>query len=79
MTHAWLLDPLYPKILTPNPTDDRWTMVSDLIDMERKVWKEDVVKEVLGFTGCSEGECNCKGPNKRDDWGRWKVETNLAD
>lgn len=28
----WLMDPMYPKVLTPNPHNENWLKVSDLID-----------------------------------------------
>lgn len=37
----------YPKILTPKPSDNSWTHVGDLINHDRMVWKDAVIKEVF--------------------------------
>lgn len=60
----WLLDPLCPRILSPNPHENRWTKVGDLLDKERNMWKEDLlellfiprdVEQILGIPLSSTG------------------------
>lgn len=43
----WLLDPLWRKILTPNPHKVGLAKVSDLIDPTNKAWRANLIKETF--------------------------------
>lgn len=43
----WLMDPLYPKVLTPNPNNASWRKVSDLVDKDIHAWNAELIKGIF--------------------------------